>query len=157
MEKPKLATLENTTTCTQTENHTRSEVEYDQKSSGTCKWLINTIEERASGGEYQNPECDPVRSGTTSNGIIIKSDIHPPIHPLRSQELLRKVDHNYMVNRCFQDGANNKQSLLPPPKEQNPWYPPSIWNKFQKPLRLIWVMTVEHCPHYANRIPSSAS
>ena len=61
---------------------------------------MNTIAEWAPGGVYQW-----VQSQSTSNGIIITSDIDPSTLPTGSQELSHRVDHNYMISGYLYEEA----------------------------------------------------
>ena len=96
---------------------------------------MNTIAEQASGCVYQW-----VQSQSTSNGIIITSNIDPLTLPTGSQELPHRVNHNYMINRYLHEEAMDQQSLPLPPLEQHQWQARLAQPRFQDPLRPTWVV-----------------
>ena len=97
---------------------------------------MNTIAEQAPRGVYQW-----VQSQSTSNGIIIASNIDPSALPTGTQELPQSLNHNYMISRYLHEEAMDQQSLPLPPLEQHQWEARPAQPRFQDPLRPTQVVT----------------
>ena len=91
---------------------------------------MNTIAGWAPGVVYQW-----VQSQSTSNGIIITSDIDLSTLPTGSQKLPHRVDHNYMFSRYLHEEAMDQQSLPLPPLGQHQWLARPVQPRFQDPPR----------------------